>query len=130
MTRQLPVSMNSFELSTSPNSKSDKPEEIGWIAVETGKAEMWTGRLCTALKAAIENQKSFEFSLPRYFYDDVLTLVKSSGGDNGKPGAPFVLNTSNLGGLIRYPKGSVPKSDMLNIVCFDGGGGSLYGSGL
>jgi len=126
-TRQVSLAGSSYTLSTSPERKSAMEEDICWIAIETGKAEMWTGRFCTALTTAIENQGSFEFSLPRYFYDDVLTLVKSSGGDNGPSNAPMVLNTTNLGGRISYQAGSEPSSDLLNIVCFDGGGGSLYG---
>jgi hypothetical protein len=128
--QQSAVSETSFEFSTPLDRKTHRSEDAGWIAVETGKSGMWTGRFCTAVTLSNRNSRTVEFTLPRYFYDDVLTLVKSNAGNNGGSGEPFVIKTSNLGGHVKYQKNSVPDSDILNIISFDGGGGSLYGSSL
>jgi hypothetical protein len=99
-------------------------EIFGWIAIETGKTNMWSGRYFTALINPNSGQENFNFTLPRYFFDKVFTGVKSSSAMSYEP---VVVNTTNTGGDIKYQQGIFPQADTLNIFSFDGNGGCLYG---
>jgi len=97
-----------------------------WIAIETGKKEMWSGRFSTAMKLEVRGQNDIEYKLPRYFYDKTITLVNATNDALH----PLVIETTNLGGKVKYQRGDLFQSDTINIFNFDGGGGCLYGSAL
>ncbi len=127
-TKQYAIGSNAFEISTHATlGDLYQAETVGWIAIEGGKKELWSGRFCNAINATV-SQSTFDFTLPTYFYDDVTTLVKSSTGFEVSEGEPFVVLTNNLGGQINYQETSAPQLDILNILSFDGSGGCLYGS--
>ncbi len=127
--KQSSVTEHSFnlELIVPPLADISTDEKVGWIALETGKSDMWSGRFCTALTIANVGEGTIDFTLPRYFYGKILTLVKSSNGPEDSNVAPIVESTTNLGGRISYQSASAPPSDTLNVIGFDGGGGRLYG---
>jgi hypothetical protein len=105
-------------------------ETVGWIAIETDRSDMWSGRLSAAQVEINADQTAYAFNLPRYFYDSVLTLVKSSTAISAGTGDVIVDHTTNLGGEICYQAGTAPQSDILNLFSIDGAGGSLYGKPL
>ena len=127
-TKQYSIQKDAFQMSTHATlGDLYQPETVGWIAIEAGKKELWSGRFCNALNPTV-SQTTYQFTLPTYFYDDVTTLVKSSTGFEVSEGEPYVTNTTNLGGTIKYQDASTPQSDILNILSFDGSGGGLYGA--
>lgn len=129
ITKQENVTSSSFDLSVSTSSGAlTQDETLGWIAIETGKSDMWSGRFCSASTIALSGNSTVNFNLPRYFYDRVLTLVKSANGVDGTTGEPVVESTTNLGGVVNYWGNTNAHNDTLNTVCFDGAGGCLYGS--
>ena len=127
-TKQYSIDKDAFQFSTHATlGDLYQPETVGWIAIEAGKKELWSGRFCNAINPTVSGS-TYEFTLPTYFYDDVTTMVKSSTGFDVSEGEPYVTTTTNLGGTISYQVSSDPQSDTLNILSFDGAGGSLYGS--
>lgn len=127
-TKQYAIQKDAFQMSTHATlGDLYQPETVGWIAIEGGRKEFWSGRFCNALNPNV-SQTTYQFTLPAYFYDDVTTLVKSSTGFEVADGEPYVTNTTNLGGTIKYQDASSPQSDILNILSFDGSGGGLYAS--
>ncbi len=128
ITMQSEVSAEAFTLGVSfLSGEAERPGTIGWIAIETGMSDMWSGRFCSALTLKRSDETMMDFTLPRYFYDRVLTLVKSSSGNAGTSLPVIVDSTTNLGGVIRYPSSASSLPDTINLVSFDGGGGRLYG---
>lgn len=126
-TKQYSIQKDAFQMSTHATlGDLGQPETVGWIAIEAGKKELWSGRFCNALNPTV-SQTTYQFTLPTYFYDDVTTMVKSSTGFDVSEGEPYVTTTTNLGGTISYQVSSDPQSDTLNILSFDGAGGGLYG---
>lgn len=107
-----------------PNGDDNKT--VGWIALEAGRSEMWSGRFCAAQQVKNPGCDIIDFSLPRYFYDKVLTFVDSHMGRENSNGNPSVVGTSNLGGTLRCTARPDFQPAMLDIVSFDGGGGCLY----
>jgi len=102
-----------------PNAK-----EPGWIAIENGKTEMWSGRFCSAQQLETQDQNEIEYQLQRYFYDKTITLVDATN----KALHPIVIRTTNTGGKVKCQSGQMNPMQTLNICCFDGSGGCLYGS--
>lgn len=106
--------------------KTSEKKTAGSIWFEAGKTEFWSGRFCTALNVENSGKKELSFSLPRYFYDEILTLSYSLNCEV----QPVVNSTSNTGGILSYSSVDVPRSDTINVISFDGGGGCLYGKSL
>jgi len=106
--------------------KTSDTKTAGSICIETGKTEFWSGRFCTALKVENSGNEEVSFMIPRYFYDNLLTLNYSSNSDV----QPVTKSTTNTEGTICYSSPYVPTSDTINVICFDGAGGCLYGKQL
>jgi len=104
--------------------KSANGNKLAWVAIEAGKREMWSGRFCNAQLLEVKNEIDIEYQLPDYFYDKTITLVDASNDSLN----PMVIKTSNTGGNVKCQTTHNSQTHMLNICCFDGSGGCLYGS--
>lgn len=119
VTAQSNVSSASFEISLKSSSPITSNETVAWVAVEQDKRSFWSGRYCAAQTLS---DSSTNFTLPEYFYDDVLTITKSNTSE-----LPLmVTQTNNLGGTVQYQSSTVPSSDEISLISFDGAGGVLY----
>ncbi len=106
--------------------KTSAQKTAGSIWFEAGKNDFLNGRFCTALKVENSGKREVSFSLPRYFCDDLLTLCSSLISK-----VPPVINSnSNAGTTLSFPSLDVPTSDTTNVICFNCGGGCLYGKSL
>jgi hypothetical protein len=130
-TKQININTQGFEIQAITESVSDlKQSEIaGWIAIDNNAYEMWSGRFCgTRILSNQTAQQNLNLTINEEFYDKTLLLAKSNHGSDNNVGDLIISSTTDSSAVINYQEPVFANTDSLNLIYFDGAGGSLFGS--
>ena len=130
-TKQLNINNHGFEIKSISASGNDliQNEIVGWIALDNNSYEMWSGRFCGMQILSNQTaQQNLPVNIEDEFYDKTICLVKSNNGFDSNLGDLIVSTITDSSFVINYQEPVFSTLDSLNLIYFDGAGGSLYGS--